>query len=642
MKINLLHAFGVLSIAGCLLVSCHADVDLRNVDTTSEVSMGLSLPVGSFKMSISDFFNADSIPDMYLETVDGEHNVLTLKKSFEYKAAFHDVNLKDKISSGVFDLKMYERIAGLGIIAPDGYVHGVGVPLTIDFPLTLKLNGINNDVSDERLDSAWIEMASFVSKITQRNMDDLLWSYVDSINLDLGQYIFRPKGKRMVVYQKNPMGSFVTKYGVPLQTDVDNFTLSMMKDPNLKSTDPADYHNNVADECVFHIYITLNIPSGQRVYVDPDAAFVYDLSVRFIDYTAIWGMYAPSGEVTGAKDTIDLSNVWDSIPFLANAKLPFANPTISASVGTYLAGALIMKCNDLFTTDKDGNKHQALFNGTTHDFVKKFNQPGEFLDPAAGTIGDSVTMGVVFDNTPQGGEIVRLFDRTPYKIGYHFSFDFDQYTTPQIRIIPNTNVRFAADVHLPMAFDKGLSIQHTDTAKDVDISHISIDSLFRQDGGLIIDSLKNTTNIKIKLKAESTIPCRIKAVIRLMEMKIVNNDTTYVVLNDSVTGAPLSLFDGDTILVTPPSVTKSGDTWIYTPKESLVTATLTKDKLYQFPKAKAILYSLYLDTNELDDAYKLDGFSAKLMTQEYVKFNISLQSQLDAIVHFNTNNNNNQ
>ena len=642
MRIKFLRAISMLLLAVGLLAGCRSNVDLANVDTTSDVSFGLILPVGSFKMSVGDFFNADSIPDMYLETVDGDTNVLTLKQSFEYGADFHNVDLSDKISSGVFTMNVYDRIQALGLIAPDGYVHGAGIPIPIDFPMTLHLNGINNNTSDERLDSAWIETAQFISKIYQRNLDSLLWNYVDTIVMDLGPRINRPKGQRMVVYQKNPMGTFVKEYGVPLHTDVDKFTLCLMKDPHI--TPPADYNNNVLDSCEFHIYITLNIPVGKRIFVPDNAAFVYDLGVQFINYTAIWGMYSPSGEVTGAKDTLDLSEVWESIPFLANASLPFANPQINATVGTHLAGALSIKCNDLFTTDKEGIKHQALFNGVSHDFIKEFNQPGEYLDPITSGLNDSITMRLLFNNTPAGGEINRLFEKTPYAIGYHFSFDFDQVTTPQIRITPNTNVRFAGDVHLPMAFISGLDIQYTDTASDVDISQISIDSLFRQDGGIIIDSLKGTTNIKIFLKSESTIPFGLKLVLRLLDE---NNN----IIKDPDTGEDLTLFANekpelkDTITITPPDVSKNGSYWTYTPKESTFMAYLTKAKLDKFPHAKAILYHISLDTDAMKAAYLLDGFSAKLMTQEYVKFNIGLTAQLDAVVHFNsgnTGNNNNQ
>ena len=629
MRINFLRTISALLIASGLMAGCRSNIDLANVDTSSEVSWGLIVPVGSFKMSIGDFFNADSIPDMYLETVDGDTNVITFKTGFEYQADFHDVDLSKNISSGVFNLNVYERIQALGLIAPDGYVHGAGIPITIDFPMTLKLDGINDDTSDERLDSAWIESAQFVSKIFQKNLDSLLWSYVDTIVMDLGERIYRSKGQRMVVYQKNPMGSFVKDYGTPLKTDVDKFTLCMMKDPHI--TPPADYNNNVLDQCEFHIYITLNIPVGKRVFVPESAAFSYDLGVQFIDYTAIWGMYAPSGEVTGAKDTVDLSDVWEAMPFMSNGSFPFADPQIYATVSTQLAGALSIKCNDLFTTDRDGNKHQALFNGETHDFVRNFNQPGEYLDPITSPLDDSIVMCLAFNKTPAGGEINRLFEKTPYSIGYHFSFDFDQETTPQIRITPNTEVLFEGFAHLPMAFIGGLHIQYTDTAPDVDISQISLDSLMREDGTIVVDSLKNTTNIKIFLKSESTIPFQLKVVLRLL-------DENHNVINDPATGEALSLFDGDTIRIDPPIVSKNGDRWVYTPKESTITATLTKSKLDQFPKAKAILYYVSLDTDSMKEAYQLEGFSAKLMTQEYVKFNIGLTAQLDAIVHFNTGN----
>ena len=45
----------LVMFAVCLsLIGCRADVDLNNIDTTSEVELGVALPVGSMSVALSD------------------------------------------------------------------------------------------------------------------------------------------------------------------------------------------------------------------------------------------------------------------------------------------------------------------------------------------------------------------------------------------------------------------------------------------------------------------------------------------------------------------------------------------------------------------------------------------------------------
>lgn len=629
---NHLRTISFLAIAGLMITGCHSEIDLTNLDTTSEVSLNLVLPVGNIRISTGNFLKVDSIPDLYLETVDGVENVITLKRHFDFVKYFHDVDLSENISQGVFDLMMYDRINNLGLIAPDGYVYGAGVPITIDFPLTLNLSGINNEVSDERLDSALIETAQFLSKIGQRNLNDLKWAWVDSITMDLGKRVRRPKGNRITIYDKREMGSFVTDYNELLYNDIDDFTLVMMKDPYLTPAEWQEYRYNALDKCEFRIYLTLTIPMGQRVYVPTDAAFTYDLGVQFIDYTAIWGMYSPSKEMYDA-DTIDFADVWEGIPFLANASMPFTHPSISLDIFTKLAGAIEVTGDYLYTTDANGQPHYATFNGKRY-FDKKFVD-GEYLNPYTSAIGDSTTnMRLAFDNTEPNGKISNLFEKTPYSLGYKFGFKFNEQETPQMRLVPNTGVRMAGEVKMPMAFGEGLSIAYTDTAANMDISQFSIDSLLGDGGAVVLDSLKKTTNVNVLLTAENGIPFRLKLLLNFLD----ENDQ---IINDPSTGRPLSLFKNDTLTLEPPTFTKNSDnTWSSVPKQTVDTASLTREKLNLFPKAKRMLYSLYLDNESLKYAYDQGDFSVKLTTDQSVKIKLGLTAQIDAVLHFNTNNSN--
>ena len=70
----------------------------------------------------------------------------------------------------------------------------LGIPITLDFPFWLKLKDINSNIYDERLDSAMIINSYFTSKIGRTNLP-LLESWVDKVEIELGQEFHRPAGK---------------------------------------------------------------------------------------------------------------------------------------------------------------------------------------------------------------------------------------------------------------------------------------------------------------------------------------------------------------------------------------------------------------------------------------------------------------
>ena len=45
----------VLALSSVILLGCRSKIDLDNIDTTSEVEMGVALPVGSISAKVGDF-----------------------------------------------------------------------------------------------------------------------------------------------------------------------------------------------------------------------------------------------------------------------------------------------------------------------------------------------------------------------------------------------------------------------------------------------------------------------------------------------------------------------------------------------------------------------------------------------------------
>lgn len=629
MKINHLHALGIIATIGLMLTGCRADVDLQNVDTTSEVSMGLQLPIGSFNAKLGDFLKLDSIPELYFDSMDNK-GVLTFKKQIDYiRKEYHHVDLSEHISKGKRTLKIKEKLPAdmQALITTFGYIKAYTSPIEfeLEFPMVLDLNGINTETSDERLDSAQIETAKFVSKIGQEHLGELQWAWLESIRMDLGKCIYRKLGQRDTVTIYDKQTSSTKNYGEDMPISVDNFTLCLMDDPNGSAS-----INNVVNQCEFTVFIKIVIPQGDSVHVDDLSAFIYDMEVQFIDYKAIWGMYSPSNQMRDV-DSINIGHVWDSVPMFANAKLPFEKPVISLDVYTKLAGAIRLKGDYLYTQDREGEKHYAMFNGK-REFELGFEK-GEYLDPYKSAIGDSCKLHITFDNTSANGEINRLFEKTPYKLGYMFGFSFDTLKTPQIRMLPSSSIGLEGEIKLPMIFGEGVHLQHTDTLRDISLSQFSIDSLLGANSNVKVD-LKETTNVDLIVNIGNSLPFDVKAVLRFL-------DEEKNVINDSSTKLPMNLTGSDTIRIKAPIYTKDASgKWNAAPNpDNLITASLTKAKLDQFPHAKYILYTLIMDDESLKTAFDQGNFNIKVEKDAGITFKMALTAQLDAVLRFETQNN---
>ncbi|MBO4689270.1 MAG: hypothetical protein J5621_00180 [Paludibacteraceae bacterium] len=619
--LNQLRAAMAVTMVGLLVAGCHSDIDFTNIDGRAEVDMGLVLPVGSIKASLKDVLG--KVPNIYIDSLNNM-GVITWKDTFNINRKYHQVDLKKYISSKEFGLNVHDRIAA--DLDADNKITGNGSNFVIDFPMTLKLEGINKELDEERLDSALIELANFTTTLNQSNMPEMKWEYVQKVELDLGSNINRPAGNKMTVYTKD--GS-INSFGQPMPIEVDNFTICMMKNRNLTPNQYTAYRSNVVDSCVFHCYITLNIPAGTKVTIPNDAQFRYDLKVQFIDYKALWGFFKPSNEMHDA-DTLDFTEAWGDLNFLKKARLPFSDPVIRTKIYTHVAGALIIHGDHLFTVDSAGNEHYAEF-GASNSYVLEHHFPvGEYLDPVTSNIGDSTENTVfVFDKSAAGGRIDKLFGDMPQLLSYNFKIDFDWQKTPQIRVTQNTNMRVEAEATLPMMFNQGTKIAYTDTLKNVNLSKVDLDSMLNDVE--IIDTLK-LANIKLLLLTESTIPLQIKALFRCYDK---NGN---IIKDPEDPSKPLTLFESDTLRINPPKFVYANGVWnISEANKTNVVASISKKQLDVFPEIDHIMYSLWVDDESLDYAFQQGAFNVKITGDSGIKMQIGLTGHVDAVLNLNGN-----
>lgn len=620
MNFRHLHAF-VAIIAACVLAGCHSDIDLTNIDKKAEVEMGVALPIGSIHAKIGDFLGNGKVKNIFIDN----KGTIFWQDTFGISRDYHRLDLATYIPSAHLNLNVYEKLPNFVMVGTDKQITGDGTSITLDFPLTVKLNGINHpdSIGKERLDSALIEIASFASTIKRENGLPLQWDWIDRVTLDLGERVHRPAGNTMVVYDKtNPAAS---DYDQRVETNVNDFSIVLMK--NLHPSSLPEYVTNVVDSVQFMVHFTFTIPNGTTVNVPANSGFDYQLDVQFLTYKAIWGMFEPSKDMHD-EALIDLADSWGDVDFLTRASLPFSEPKVFVDIHTQVAGAMRIEDAYIFSIDQNDTRHYAAF-GASEAKTKTIDfQPDQWL-PLDSEIGDSTTnMNVEFNNTPDGGRIDRLFIGIPRKLGYRFNVKFNQQTTPQIRITPNTAVKVNAIATLPLVFNEGLHLDYSDTIKDVQLSQYSIDSLLAEVN--FVDTMK-ATDVVLYLTAYNSIPFDVKASMRCFD------EAGNEMKDPEDPSKPLLLFPQDTIRLVAPQYAFSGGTWVPTSEgRTTITAKLSKKKLDMLPSIKYITYFAALDDDSLADEYKTnDQFKVKITDDEGLTLKIGLTAHGEAIFDLN-------
>ena len=607
---------------GWMMQSCEADVDLNNVDTSIEVDANIATPVGSMHATLGDFVG-DGTWGIF-----AEGGLLAFKDTFSIERKYHKLDLSQYVSDATLKMNVYEKLEVLPFFV-DGQITGNGTQIPLTFPLTLKLDGINNDENYQRLDSALIKNASFVSNITAIGGLPLKWEWIDKVTIDLGAAFHRPAGNVVTVYEKGLSGG----YGKDMQINVDEFSICLME--NRKPATPRDYWNNVVDSCEFEITMYVTIPkSAGTITVPSTAAFQYDLGVQFIDYHAVWGMFEPSSDMSDENEIV-IADEWSPWKDFQSAKLPFANPSVDLQITTQIAGALKLNGDYLYAKDENDVAVYAEFEGGYPGFEYTFSKY-EYL-PLDSEIGASKTMHRLFDKTQEHGRIDKLFAIHPEKLGYKFSVDFDEVATPQIRITDNTSIHVDAVCTLPFEFNEGVVFDYSDTIKGIDLSMLDLDSLLA--GVNIIDTLEKA-EATLALTFTNDIPFQIKGVFTCLDAE--NN-----VIIDPKTEKPFLITEKDTVLIPSPKYTYSAGTSTWIPEAVNLTEMILvdRDDLATLRQIKSIAFYALLDDKSLSDVFeqaadpKVGDFTTKLTEGEGLRIKIAVGANAEAILNFDSSDN---
>ena len=614
MKYSFLSSLAALALVAGLMSSCKADVDLKNIDKRTWVNVGLALPIGDITATLGDFLGDNQVDNIFIN----DKGIIYFRDTFDISRTYHEVDLAKYISEAHQDFKVYEKLEGLPFFE-DGKITGMGIEIPLSFPLTIKLNGINTDVDNERLDSAQIKNASFVSNIHTTDLP-LPWEWITRVEIELGEAFSRPEGNTVRVYTKGDGYGYNQDIDIPIE----DFTICLMKNRNLNpATDQNKYNYNTIDSCNFTVHFYFEVPMGVEVTVPTTAAFNYDLAVQFIKYYAIWGYFKPSSEMRDA-DTVVIANEWPKWKDLQRARLPFAEPTVDMMVTTQVAGRTVMHGEYLYAeTTADGQKEYATFNGS-HKRDYPFTE-GQWL-PLTSEIGDSATAHIPFDNTETNGRIDRLFAVRPDILGYKFSIEFDRMVTPQIRITENTDMRIDADITLPFIFNEGIGLNYFDTVNDVNLTDYTIDSLLADAN--ILDTVV-ASDIRVYLHAHNRIPLNIKGVVRFAD------SLGNIIMDPVDPTVPMRLSNTDTLRFLPPKYVREGGTYhISEPGESVFILVVDKPHFDLFNQIKSIRFNAFADDDPLHSAYRdIPGFQVKLDSLDALTIQIGVAANIDAVIN---------
>ncbi len=617
-----------------LLLGCRADVDMNNIDTTSEVELGLALPIGSMSVSLADVLGASS-PDMLYFRNDG---VLCLHYDYDRNEDFHAVDFTQYISNAEQTVYLYDslnaqmdrlRAAYPGIDLPTGYVCGLpyrDFSLMIPTTMSMTYDGINDELSSERIDSAYIVEANFEGYLQRKNQSTP-FEWVDSVVLVLGKEYVAKSGNRQKLYDKATSGGNIG-YGMTMPIVLKDFSLDLVKD----HTKPCS-NTNVVNGSSMDVEIYLTVPKNAPPQpIVSDMAVIFGMNVQFIEYTAIWGMFESSNKMRD-EGSISMDSIFGNWSTMKDICLPVAEPLINIHVTHELAGPLVFNGDYLFVTSRDGKIQYAEFGDSReHSYMYPRDaveavRDNVWMDQNPSTIGDSIVLDIVFNKEPEHGRVDQLFAGTPDVMSWKWYIDFDKTLTEQTRLTPTTKLNMNIDMDVPFIFNEGLYVAYSDTLENINLNIAGL-----MDSISIVDSIKQS-DLYVQMKIENRLPLDVRMVLCCL-------DSNGHVIIDDRTGEPLRLTQNDTLFIKAPeySIGAEGEMIISQPGTMDDAISISKDKLEKIDELKALSYMVIVDDKSLHSAFESDeNFKIRITDDSRLKLQIGIGAKLGAVFNFTNN-----
>lgn len=446
-----------------VMIGCKERVDFNDIDTRSQVGLGIALPIGSLHVTLGDLTKTNTFGNKFYIAQDG---TLTYRDTTHYTKEFHDINWDKYVS------KSSKTFVIDPTLIPGGVIPG-GVSHTFTFPFTMELSEVNKDLTKERFDSILVASANWSSMVDKRNLDELQWEWIDKMSIDLGTQCYRPAGSKVDIYVKEEGGG---NFGQTLDMQIKDFSICLMKDRGLDPTrDALDvFNNNVISSVTMTFMVTVTIPQDKSLTIQEGSAFLYNAKLQMLEHKAIWGYVCPNEDMT-IRDTLDLLNDWELGSLIHEMQLPFYEPSIQLDMRSQISTYWEMTCDSTYAyNSQTRDQMYATFNGATSRTEHFEDKLG--LDVSS--LGQEATYSSYFDKTEKNGCIDKWFSISPDRLVYKYAINlWDPEHHPQMRIptIPQMTVDMIST--LPMAFNQIITIATTDTLRNVNLSKLTLDSL---------------------------------------------------------------------------------------------------------------------------------------------------------------------
>lgn len=431
----------------CALLACDPKIDFDNIDPSVKAEMGIALPVGEFGITLGDL-----IPTNEGILSVNEQGVYQLSAGFDFSQTIDDIDVSQYAATTEKTLFISESVNNLPAIAGP-------LTLPLEFELKMGMDGVNQTLQDERIDSMRLTSATLIANIDQNF--GLSANHIQKAELILSDDFHRAAGNTIVL----PFTSFNT----PTNITLDNFSINFLKDPTLPASD-----DNVKDTISLTLRLTLNLAAGEMITLNTNSKFTVNVTVRINDYEAVYGRLVSNTEV-GIQDCLELSEMWEGFSNLQNFHLNLYDPTIAFDLTTSIGTPIRFHLTELKSENQDGTEvRYAQFNGSNEYEVSLPNYV-----KVTDSYDQTATNTIVFNR--ENGNIGRLFEISPYRFCYNLGFIPEARNgSDQQRIVKGRNF-FQATVKmtLPFAFDEGVSLEYKDTIP-VDFSAVNLDSLLEE------------------------------------------------------------------------------------------------------------------------------------------------------------------
>lgn len=431
----------------CALLACDPKIDFDNIDPSVKAEMGIALPVGEFGITLGDL-----IPTNEGVLSVNEQGVYQLSAGFDFSQTIDDIDVSQYAATTEKTLFISESVNNLPAIAGP-------LTLPLEFELKMGMDGVNQTLQDERIDSMRLTSATLIANIDQNF--GLSANHIQKAELILSDDFHRAAG--------NTIDLPFTSFNTPTNITLDNFSIHFVKDPTLPASD-----DNVKDTITLKLRLTVNLAAGEMITLNTNSKFTVNVTVRINDYEAVYGRLVSNTEVS-IQDCLELSEMWEGFSNLQNFHLNLYDPTISFDLTTSIGTPIRFHLTEFKSENQDGTEvRYAQFNGSNEYEVSLPNYV-----KVTDSYDQTATNTIVFNR--ENGNIGRLFEISPYRFCYNLGFIPEARNgSDQQRIVKGRNF-FQATVKmtLPFAFDEGVSLEYKDTIP-VDFSAVNLDSLLEE------------------------------------------------------------------------------------------------------------------------------------------------------------------